>query len=127
MKIVKRIIVDVFDDGSTEIREENFPNVNKEVNTGDNQIKEIVWATDSWDRYHVITFSRKKSLFKALEKSKGEKIQILFLGKFYYGVIGGNIPRIHGVHLPHKFVAQQKIELALDPISKILNITIVEE
>ncbi|MCS6131095.1 hypothetical protein DWV13_05475 [Clostridium botulinum] len=99
MKLIKRITIDVFDNGESQIYEKQFTVIENKIQkeTINNLIREVTTIRQSFKNYNIILFSKRSRLYTALEELRGKQINIIFMGEHFKGTVDKSIPRIQAL------------------------------
>lgn len=135
-KKIKTIVIDIYEDGSTDIKEINYADskvlTNGEANS-DNLIIESTRPTQSWINYGLITYSRNSKLFEELVNRDDDKIIISINNKEFIGKIDKKQARIYSLQTLMKFLNNKNyniidakfVELIYDKTSNILELNLI--
>lgn len=134
MKLLKRIIINIYENGESTIEEDIFDYISEELNEDKDIVREITTVTKSWNNYNLIIYSKKSKLFKELLTKENNELKIKFDGKYFYGKIDSKNARIYGLKDLIKYSQEEnlvftedgKVELIYSKAMDMLNVNIIK-
>jgi hypothetical protein len=134
MRLSKKIIISVFEDGSTKISEESYDlNIEETPDNIKEIVSETVTITPSFGKYNLINFSKRGELYRTIQIITDETREVIieFEGYEFKGKLDTNTSRIYSLPELIRFASRnktpfepgKKLNLELNTGTKILKIT----
>ncbi|MBN1064156.1 hypothetical protein [Clostridium botulinum] len=112
--LIKKITIDIYDDGNTVVKEEN-------IGGNINFIEEDVNITNSWMKYNLITFKKNGLIYNELQKFlPNQEITVELEGAGFKGKIDKNgVARIYSLSALYNYADTNNIEMKLGKIANL--------